>query len=70
MMGPEKPPDKFFSQKNERKLVGLFIQLSPEDLADCEEEVLACFKRAHTAHDKADRTVNRIWRRVVKGAAS
>ena len=70
MTKPEKPLVKFFSHKSARKAIRLFIECTPEQLACVEEDVLMFLKRAHAAHDKADRTVNRIWRRVVKGATS
>jgi hypothetical protein len=63
----EKPPDKIFSKKSERKFVGLLIQLSPEEVTGFEEQVLMCFKRVRKVHDKADREVNKIWRGIVQG---
>jgi len=68
-MTKTKLPLRILPQKESRELLNTMIECSPEDLAQCEEDTLMLFRRAHEVHDKTDREVNKIWRRIVKGSS-
>jgi hypothetical protein len=56
---------KFLRVKDMKDLLGLLIDLSPQNLRKCVEEIEETIQRAQTIHKNADTKARQIWRGVV-----